>query len=91
MPTAITSIRWIRKTGEILWKFKSNGVVYSTPAVYKDIVYAGSCDGFVYALNLDGGLEWKFNTFSRIMNTSLVAVNDAVFFGTITAISSRWM
>ena len=70
------------ETGELLWRFKTNGVVYSTPAIYKDTVYAGSCDGFVYALNLDGGLEWKYNTFSRMMNTSLVAINDKLFFGT---------
>ncbi len=37
--------------GKIVWKYHTNGPVYSTPAVYKNHVYAGSCDGFLYCLS----------------------------------------
>ena len=70
------------QTGKLIWKFKTNGVVYSTPAVYKNMIYAGSADGFVYALNNDGKLEWKFNVLDRIANTSLVVSDDKIFTGT---------
>jgi outer membrane protein assembly factor BamB len=69
-------------TGNIVWKFKTNGPVYSTPAVYKNRIYAGSCDGFLYCLDSSGNLSWKFDAHGRIMNTSVICANGKVFFGT---------
>lgn len=72
----------LNQSGEIVWKFKTKGPVYSTPSVFNKNIYAGSCDGFVYAIDQDGSLIWKFNSQGRIMNTSMVCDGDRVLFGT---------
>src|SRR3989338_5596310 len=72
----------LKTNGEIDWKFKTEGPVYSTPAIWKNIIYAGSCDGFLYAIDLNGNLLWRFNAEGRIMNSSVVCDNDRILFGT---------
>lgn len=41
--------------GESAWEFQTNGEVRCRPAAQSGIVYAGSGDGYVYALNAEGG------------------------------------
>ena len=36
--------------GVQLWNYTAGGAVYSSPAVVNGVVYAGSADGYVYAL-----------------------------------------
>lgn len=69
-------------SGKIEWKFKTNGCIYSTPYVHKDTVYAGSQDGFLYAIGLDGKLKWKFQANGRVVGSSPVVINDKIIFGT---------
>jgi hypothetical protein len=38
-------------TNRTLWKFTTGGKVFSSPAVSDGVVYVGSFDGKVYALN----------------------------------------
>ncbi len=48
-------------TGKISWVFTTQGPVRFAPTVYKDKLYAGSDDGYVYCLNADTGkLIWKY-------------------------------
>ncbi len=70
------------ESGEIAWKFKTKGPVYSTPVICNNNVYAGSCDGFVYAIDQNGNLVWKFNSQGRIMNSSMVCDGKRILFGT---------
>jgi PKD repeat protein/outer membrane protein assembly factor BamB len=43
-----------------IWSFRTNGSIYSSPAVVNGTVYFGSWDGFLYALNSsNGALQWK--------------------------------
>jgi outer membrane protein assembly factor BamB len=45
------------------------------------VVYCGSADGYLYALNYsDGRLLWKFKAGSHIINTPVV-INDSIYFG----------
>jgi len=45
------------------WKFHTNGAVPSSPAVYNNVVYFCSYDGYSYAVNAtSGSLKWKFKT-----------------------------
>jgi eukaryotic-like serine/threonine-protein kinase len=37
-------------TGEVLWRWQTDGIVGSSPAVVEGVVYVGSSDGFVYAV-----------------------------------------
>ena len=44
------------------WKFNTGGMVTGTPIVSGGVVYAGSWDGNMYALNERTGAElWRFN------------------------------
>ena len=50
-------------TGSLKWKFKTNGVVHTSPTLYKGKVYIGSWDTFVYAIDAKTGKElWKFKS-----------------------------
>ncbi|MBS1532977.1 MAG: PQQ-binding-like beta-propeller repeat protein [Bacteroidetes bacterium] len=49
--------------GRKLWAFKTNGVVHTSPALYKGKLYFGSWDTYLYALDAKTGkLAWKFET-----------------------------
>jgi outer membrane protein assembly factor BamB len=48
-------------TGAVLWKYKTEGVVRSTPAVKDGVVYFGDTEGVLYAINVEDAKEqWKF-------------------------------
>ncbi|MEX0717710.1 MAG: PQQ-binding-like beta-propeller repeat protein [Planctomycetaceae bacterium] len=50
------------KTGRTLWRFDTEGPVRCAPAVWKDRLFVGSDDGFLYALSTkDGSLieKWR--------------------------------
>jgi outer membrane protein assembly factor BamB len=58
----------------VAWKFTSDGSVISSPTVDNGIVYVGSQDKNVYALNaLNGDLIWKFATGGSIEDSAAVA------------------
>jgi len=58
----------------LAWKFKTGGRVISTPAVVGDVVYAGSTDGALYAVNrADGTERWKFETNGPIASSPAVS------------------
>jgi len=51
------------KTGNLIWKFKTQGKIHSSPAVQNDVLVIGSWDSNVYCLNTTNGkLNWKFET-----------------------------
>ncbi len=71
----------IRKLGGVQWRFKTEGKVISSPAVSDGIVYAGSTDQHLYAVDQGtGALKWKFQTQSRVTSSPAVS-GGAVFFG----------
>ena len=58
----------------LVWKFKTNGRVISTPAVLGDVVYIASTDGSLYAVNrADGTQKWKFDSKGPIASSPAVA------------------
>lgn len=57
----------------IKWKFHTAGLVISSPAVANGIIYFGSTDGNVYALDLESGIQkWKFETKARVTSSPAV-------------------
>lgn len=51
------------KSGKLVWKFQTGGVIHASPAVSGDSVYIASWDSYIYALNGDNGKEyWRFKT-----------------------------
>jgi outer membrane protein assembly factor BamB len=51
-----------------LWTFKTGGAVWSSPVVVEDIVYFGSSDGIIYAVNARSGKpHWQYKTAGPVM------------------------
>jgi outer membrane protein assembly factor BamB len=54
----------------LAWKFKTGGRVISSPLVVGDVVYVGSTDGSLYAVNkADGTQRWKFDSRGPISSS----------------------
>ena len=63
------------------WEFETGGPVKSSPVVVDGIVYVGSDDGFLYALDAeDGAVVWKFETGAPVRSSVTVA-DGGVYFG----------
>lgn len=63
------------------WKYKTDGPIRSSPAVYEGIVYIGSDDFYLYALEANTGkFLWKFKAEGKIASSPAV-YSGTVFFG----------
>src|SRR5450755_1371924 len=62
------------KLNGVKWTFHTHGEVISSPAVVAGVVYVGSTDGNLYAIDEESGaLRWKFATGARIPSSPAVA------------------
>lgn len=65
---------------KLYWKFDTEGKVISTPVVSGEMIYFGSNDGNLYAVNKDTGLEvWRYTLEFPILCEPAVQ-DDIVFF-----------
>jgi outer membrane protein assembly factor BamB len=65
----------------VLWARRTGGTVDSSPFVTHGVVYVGSGDGKVYALNAaDGAVKWTFETNGNV-NSSPAVAYGAVYIG----------
>ena len=70
----------IVRFSRVKWKFHTKGMVFSSPAIAGGVVYVGSNDGNLYAVDLASGTQkWKFATKSRIPSSPAVA-DGVVYF-----------
>jgi len=64
--TGVYKTQGIQRLHGVKWKFKTERVIeawFSSPTVSDDMVYFGSDDSYLYALNaLNAELKWKFKT-----------------------------
>jgi outer membrane protein assembly factor BamB len=70
-------------TGYYKWEYKTDGSIYSSPAMNGDILFFGSDDAKLYALNVSGPTPvqlWNFTANSAIRSTPAVD-GGRVFFG----------
>jgi outer membrane protein assembly factor BamB len=68
-------------SGQLKWKFHTAGPVISSPAAANGVLYVGSTDHNLYAINLaDGTQKWKFKTRGRV-NSSPAVAGGTVYFG----------
>jgi outer membrane protein assembly factor BamB len=66
----------------VQWRFVTEGDVIGSPAVAGDVVYVGSGDGNLYALDrVTGAVRWKRDVGSPIASSPAVGTRR-VFFGT---------
>ena len=74
-------------SGTKKWEFKTEGKIFSTPAVYGDYVVVGSSDNNIYCLNPENGkLRWKFPCAKSVLGsanifkeTVYIGASDGVF------------
>jgi outer membrane protein assembly factor BamB len=61
-------------TNETLWSYRTGGYVYSSPAVADGMVFVGSRDKNVYALDaFTGVLVWNYTTGDLVVSSPAVA------------------
>lgn len=66
---------------QLLWKFKTGGDIKSSPAINDGLVFIGSADANVYAIDLENGHKvWEYQTGDFVEATPCV-VNGCVFVG----------
>ncbi len=68
------------ETGRKKWTYKTNEIIASTAAVNDDIVYFGSSDKNLYALDINGNLRWKFLTNGYVISSPFIHGN-VIYFG----------
>jgi len=66
--------------GELKWKFKTSGKIFSSPVIYNEVVYVGSEDKYLYAINKETGeVKWKFETGGAVHSAPAI-VDGTVYF-----------
>jgi outer membrane protein assembly factor BamB len=79
--TGICASENYRSFGNLKWKFRSNGKIFSSPAISNGIVYIGSEDHNLYAIDQKTGKQvWKYTTDGPV-HSSPAVYNSMVFFG----------
>lgn len=71
------------KTGGIkpLWSFKTEDEIRGTPTISQGVLYVGSYDNNLYALNAaEGKFQWKYPTDGGIVSRPVV-VDGNIYFG----------
>ena len=64
----------------LLWKFKTGGPLYASPVIANGILYIGSTDGKLYALDAkQWGIKWVFDAGDAI-RYSAVVLGERVYF-----------
>jgi len=75
-------------TGHVKWSFQTLGAVFSVAVVGKDgTIYIGSTDGFLYALDPNGAMKWKFQTATLIAgNSASIGPDGTIYVGDLTSL-----
>jgi outer membrane protein assembly factor BamB len=69
-------------TIDLDWTFTTGKAITSSPAIVGGIVYVGSQDNSLYAINGTTGAQvWKFTTGNSIVDSSPAVYNGAVYIG----------
>ena len=68
-----------------LWVFRCEDQVRSSPTLSRGILYAGTHDNNLYALDItNGAFKWKFPAEQRVISSPVVAENEGlVIFGSM--------
>ncbi|MDE0325114.1 MAG: PQQ-binding-like beta-propeller repeat protein [Candidatus Poribacteria bacterium] len=65
---------------KLLWKFKTGGPLYASPVIANGILYIGSTDGKLYALDAkQWGVKWVFDAGDAIRYSATVLGNQVYF------------
>jgi len=65
-----------------LWTYTTGGEVNSSPAIDKDgIIYVGSEDHNLYAINPDGTLKWAYSAGGGIYSSPAIGYDGTIYVG----------
>jgi len=65
----------------LVWRFQTDGQIKSSPAVYDGLVFVGSSDANIYAIDLKNGRQvWQYRTGDAV-EASPCVVEGSVFVG----------
>ena len=79
--TGVFKTKGLNKLNEIKWQFKTGGEINSSPAISDGVVYFGSEDSYLYAVNIKTGQEkWKFKTKAGIYSSPAI-LDGVIYFG----------
>ncbi|WP_316819127.1 PQQ-binding-like beta-propeller repeat protein [Pedobacter nyackensis] len=69
-----------RAQQQVLWKFPTNAAIHSSAIISANLIYFGSADSSLYALDKNTGkLKWKFKTNGKIHSSPAIHHNKVVF------------
>jgi large repetitive protein len=64
------------------WSFTTEGMVFSSPAIGADgIIYVGSDDHKLYAINPDGSQKWSFTTGDDVGSSPAIGADGTIYVG----------
>ncbi|MBN1232724.1 MAG: PQQ-binding-like beta-propeller repeat protein, partial [Candidatus Coatesbacteria bacterium] len=67
--------------GDLIWRYKTGDNVSSSPCVSDGVVYVGSHDHYLYAINCSSGTpKWRYQTGSGIGSSPCVS-DGVVYIG----------
>ncbi|MCY3722102.1 MAG: PQQ-binding-like beta-propeller repeat protein [Candidatus Poribacteria bacterium] len=78
--SGVSSDKSITPPLELLWKFKTGGPLHASPVIANGILYIGSTDGKLYALDAkQWGIRWVFDAGDAIRYSATVLGNRVYF------------
>jgi len=85
IPTNDDNLYALNPNGTLKWKYKTNGVGFSCPALDKNgTIYFGIAWGYpcyFYAINSDGTLKWSYYTGNEIFSSPAIGSDGTIYFG----------
>jgi outer membrane protein assembly factor BamB len=80
----------INPNGTVKWILKTGDITGSSPAIADDgTIYVGSWDDYLFAVNQDGTLKWKFNSANAgIFSSPVIASDGTIYFGTLWSLGA---
>ncbi len=70
------------KEGTLKWAYETGGYIRHCPAIGSDgTIYAGSEDGYLYALNPDGTLKWRYEVGYQVLTFPVIGFGGTIYFG----------
>ena len=73
-----------QKDGGLKWKFKTGKSITAVPTVDANgVVYVGSWDGKVYAVNSDGSLKWSATVGEALLSSPAIDSKGVLYIGCV--------
>jgi outer membrane protein assembly factor BamB len=64
------------------WKADLGSLTYSSPAISKDgTIYIGSGDDYLYAINPNGTMKWRYKTDHNVHSSPAIAEDGTIYVG----------